>query len=78
MSDNERTNDYEVLERRKIIRVEYNLTCHIPLWEIGLVFENVVQFRDVLAKYVVLRGIELNLRPNEYGQVRAKCKWVGC
>ena len=78
MSDNERCSEDELPERRQSIRVEYDPTCHIPLWEIGLVFENAVQFREALAKYAVLKGVDIKLRPNETGRVRGKCKSVGC
>ena len=78
LSDNERCSEDELLERRQSIKVEYDPTCHIPLWEIGLVFESDVQFREALVKYAMLKGVDIKLRPNETGRVRGKCKSVGC
>ena len=39
-------------------------------------FKSDVQFRE--AKYAVLKGVDIKLRPNETGRVRGKCKSVGC
>ena len=43
-----------------------------------MVFENVVQFREAISKYAVVRGVQLKVRPNETRRVRAKCKGAAC
>ena len=78
LSEPEKCSDDEVPDRRQSIRVEYDPKCELPLWKIGLVFENVVQFREEISKYAVVRGVQLKVRPNETRRVRAKCKGAAC
>ena len=47
----------EVPQRRQCVRVQYNPNTKIPLFEIGMVFENVIQFKHAIAKYAILRGV---------------------
>lgn len=68
----------EVPERRHNKKIAYDLTTEIPLWEVGLVFENAVLFREAIANYTVVRGVQLRVRPNERTRARAKCKELGC
>ena len=65
-------------ERTQHRRVQYDPTCEVPVWQVGMVFENVVQFREAVAKYVVVRGGALRLRPNDGHRVRVTCKKENC
>ena len=67
----------EVLARRQSVRVQYDPNSQIPLFEIGTVFDNVIQFSHAIAKYAILRGVQLTLKPNEVGRVKARCKADG-
>ncbi|XP_075101870.1 uncharacterized protein LOC142177294 [Nicotiana tabacum] len=63
--------------RRKSNKVNYDLTCKIVIWQLGLVFENVTEFRTTVTKYALKKGVELDKYVNEPTRVRVKCKG-GC
>ena len=43
-----------------------------------MVFENIVQFREAVAKYDVVRGVALRLRPNDVHRVKVTYKKETC
>lgn len=50
----------------------------MAVFELGMVFENVTQFRKTVADYVVEYRRQIKLRPNEPHRVRVKCKTSTC
>ncbi|EEF41081.1 conserved hypothetical protein [Ricinus communis] len=64
------------LRLKRGMKVYYDPEYKLPIWKIEMVFENAVQFRNVVSKYDVHRGVQLKLRPNESHKVRVKCKKV--
>nr|XP_016447311.1 PREDICTED: uncharacterized protein LOC107772326 [Nicotiana tabacum] len=60
--------------RKKTNRVSYNPSAKIVTWQLGMVFENVKEFREVVTKYAIKKGIQLVKDPNEPHRVRVKCK----
>ena len=68
----------DVPRRRPNKNVYYNPNCAEVIWELGMVFESAVQFRQAVAKYAVAKGVQLKLRPNESSKVRVKCQKEGC
>ena len=43
-----------------------------------MAFDNAIQFKEVVAKYVVFRGVALRLRPNKPHRVRVTCEKENC
>lgn len=60
--------------RRKTNKVIYDPTCKVVIWQLGLVFENVVEFRTILTNYALKKGVELYKYVNEPIRVRVICK----
>jgi len=63
--------------RKKSNRVIYDSTCDVVIWQCGLVFESVKEFREAVTKYAIKKGVELDKYVNESTRVRVKCK-SGC
>nr|XP_016438220.1 PREDICTED: uncharacterized protein LOC107764190 [Nicotiana tabacum]XP_016438225.1 PREDICTED: uncharacterized protein LOC107764190 [Nicotiana tabacum]XP_016438233.1 PREDICTED: uncharacterized protein LOC107764190 [Nicotiana tabacum]XP_016438243.1 PREDICTED: uncharacterized protein LOC107764190 [Nicotiana tabacum]XP_016438250.1 PREDICTED: uncharacterized protein LOC107764190 [Nicotiana tabacum]XP_016438257.1 PREDICTED: uncharacterized protein LOC107764190 [Nicotiana tabacum]XP_016438265.1 PR len=63
--------------RKKTNRVVYDPSAKIVIWQLGMVFENVQEFREAVTKYAIKKGIQLVKDPNEPHRVRVKCK-KGC
>ncbi|KAH0686030.1 hypothetical protein KY284_016583 [Solanum tuberosum] len=63
--------------RNKSNRVIYDSTCDVVIWQCGLVFESVKEFREAVTKYAIKKGVELDKYVNESTRVRVKCK-SGC
>ncbi|XP_065866018.1 uncharacterized protein [Euphorbia lathyris] len=59
--------------RKRNTRVHYDPKCEETLWELGMVFENVHQFREAICNYAVRKGVQLTIRPNDSDRVRARC-----
>ncbi|XP_047259433.1 uncharacterized protein LOC124891961, partial [Capsicum annuum] len=51
----------------------FDTTCKLIVWELGLCFTNVGEFRKALTRYVVQEHVELNKFVNESKKVRVKC-----
>jgi len=45
--------------RKKTNRVVYDPSTKIVTWQLGMVFENVKEFREDVAKYDIKKGIQL-------------------
>ncbi|XP_016465504.1 uncharacterized protein LOC107788341 [Nicotiana tabacum] len=63
--------------RKKTNRVVYDPSTKIVTWQLGMVFENVKEFREAVTKYAIKKGIQLVKDPNEPYRVRVKFK-TGC
>ncbi|KAK6790480.1 hypothetical protein RDI58_014280 [Solanum bulbocastanum] len=85
--DNRDELDPEVVEgvdlptRRKSKKVRLDSNCVVAIFELGMVFENAIEFRKVVAEYVVKYKVKSKLRPNEKHRVKVKCqhkkyKWL--
>ncbi|KAF2306361.1 hypothetical protein GH714_017051 [Hevea brasiliensis] len=59
-------------KRKKSKKFYYDPNCDVPQWELGLIFENVQQFRHAARKYGVYKGVHLLMRSNENHRVRVK------
>ncbi|KAG5620501.1 hypothetical protein H5410_005719 [Solanum commersonii] len=46
--------------RKKSNRVIYDSTCDVVIWQCGLVFESVKEFREAVTKYAIKKGVELD------------------
>ncbi|KAG5603423.1 hypothetical protein H5410_034793 [Solanum commersonii] len=58
--------------RRKSKKARFDPDCVVAIFELGMVFENAIEFRKAVAEYVVDYKVKLKLRPNEKHRVRAK------
>ncbi|XP_070034309.1 uncharacterized protein [Nicotiana tomentosiformis] len=54
-------------------KVYFDTGCKKKLFKLYMIFENVVQFREVLQTYSIQKGVNLKLKPNERERVRANC-----
>lgn len=63
--------------RRPSTKIRYDASATIPVFCLGMVFENVNQFRYAVSKYAVMKGLGVKFVKNEAERVRAKCK-TGC
>ncbi|KAH0773922.1 hypothetical protein KY290_011059 [Solanum tuberosum] len=79
-SDEEELVSYDELEggslrgRKESNRVIYDSTCDVVIWQYGLVFESVKEFREAFTKYSIKKRVELDKYVNESTRVRVKCK----
>ncbi|KAF3620277.1 putative ADP-ribosylation factor GTPase-activating protein AGD14-like [Capsicum annuum] len=64
-------------KRKKVNRVVYSLDCQKVVWELGLVFKSLNEFRAVVTKYVVAKHVAIEKCVNEPTRVRIKCT-TGC
>ncbi|KAH0761301.1 hypothetical protein KY290_017374 [Solanum tuberosum] len=60
--------------RRKSRKLRFDPNCQITIFELGMVFESVVQFRKTVQSYAVENKVQLELKPNEKHRIRVKCK----
>ncbi|XP_075103693.1 uncharacterized protein LOC142178262 [Nicotiana tabacum] len=58
-------------------KVYFDTSCKKILFELYMIFENVVQFREALQTYSIQKGVNLKLKPNERERVRANCTKKG-
>ncbi|KAH0776822.1 hypothetical protein KY290_008233 [Solanum tuberosum] len=63
--------------RKKVNRVLFDASSQKVVWELGLVFECVNEFRSVVTKYVVAEHVAIEMYINEPTRVRVRCT-VGC
>ena len=45
--------------------IHYDPNSEIPNWELGMIFKSVDEFKEVVSKYVMARGLKLTIKPNE-------------
>nr|XP_016463330.1 PREDICTED: uncharacterized protein LOC107786378 [Nicotiana tabacum] len=64
--------------RRRSKKVRFDPDCYLAIFELGMVFENAVEFRKAVASYAVENKVQLTIRPNEKDRVRVKCKGAKC
>ncbi|WMV49330.1 hypothetical protein MTR67_042715 [Solanum verrucosum] len=64
--------------RRKNKKVRFDPDCVVAIFELGMVFENAIEFRKAVAEYAVEYKVKLKLRPNEKHRVRVKCQHKKC
>ena len=64
--------------RRKSKKVRFDPDCVVAIFELGMVFENAIEFRMVVEEYDVEYKVKLKLRPNEKHRVRVKCQHMKC
>lgn len=69
-SDGEDENgEVEETRRRKNTRGHYDPKCEEPLWELGMVFESVNQFREAVVYYAVKKEVQTYYQQNENHRV---------
>nr|XP_016474305.1 PREDICTED: uncharacterized protein LOC107796090 [Nicotiana tabacum] len=65
--------------RRSSKKLRFDLDCWLAIFELGMVFEGVVEFRKAVQSYAVENKVQLTLKPNEKHIVKYKskglCKW---
>nr|XP_016472526.1 PREDICTED: uncharacterized protein LOC107794541 [Nicotiana tabacum] len=64
--------------RRRSKKVRFDPDCYLAIFELGMVFENAIDFRKAVASYAVENKVQLTIRPNEKDKVRVKCKGAQC
>lgn len=62
----------DIPSRRRSKKVRYGEDCEVSIFELGMVFEGVNQFRKAVSDYAVEYMRQLKLRPNERHRVRGK------
>jgi len=68
----------DIPARRRSTKVRYDPDCEVAIFELGMIFENAIEFRKALANYAIEYKVQIKLRPNEPHRVRAKCKSKRC
>ncbi|XP_060178268.1 uncharacterized protein LOC132608224 [Lycium barbarum] len=66
--------DDESGSRRARRRIIFDKTVEKVMWELGMVFEDVNEFRDAVTKYALQRGVQLEKFVNEPKKVRVRCR----
>ncbi|XVF30899.1 hypothetical protein REPUB_Repub16aG0098000 [Reevesia pubescens] len=51
----------------------YDPRCLIPVWELGMRFQNNKQFKEAVKKYAFAQGVQLRFKKNEPKRVRVRC-----
>ncbi|GMI82670.1 hypothetical protein HRI_001936300 [Hibiscus trionum] len=59
---------------KKILGPRYDPKCAIPTWEVGLRFEDNIQFKEAIKKYSVAKGVRLKFVKNEPKRTRVHCR----
>ncbi|KAL4335326.1 hypothetical protein GQ457_07G003320 [Hibiscus cannabinus] len=59
---------------QKTVGPRYDPNCSIPTWELGMRFEDNLQFKEAVRKYSVAKGVKLNFVKNEPNRTRVCCK----
>ena len=62
------------IRMRKSKRVFFNLESNVPAFFVGMVLKNVTEFKMVVAKYAIARGVEIKFEKDENIRVRCRCK----
>jgi len=68
----------QIVRKKKKNRVIFYPTSEKIVWELGLVFANVREFREAVTKYAVQEKIQIEKYVNEPGRVRVRCCKKGC
>ncbi|XP_019248311.1 PREDICTED: uncharacterized protein LOC109227565 [Nicotiana attenuata] len=76
--DPEAVRGVDLPARRNSSKLRYDDDCVVAIFEVGMIFENVVEFRKVVIKYAIEYKVQLKLKPNEKERVRATCKEKRC
>ena len=64
--------------KRNKKKIVFDPTCQLIVWETGLTFESVQQFREAITRYAVQEHVELDkYYVNDATRVRVKCT-TGC
>ncbi|KAK8549131.1 hypothetical protein V6N12_062029 [Hibiscus sabdariffa] len=58
---------------KKSMGPRYDSKCAIPTWEVGMRFEDNVQFKEAVKKYSVAKGVKLKFVKNEPKRTRVHC-----
>ncbi|KAK9026500.1 hypothetical protein V6N11_039338 [Hibiscus sabdariffa] len=65
---------------QKTVGPRYDPNCSIPTWELGMRFEDNLQFKEAVRKYSVAKGVKLNFVKNEPNRTRVcfkgNCPWL--
>ncbi|EEF48665.1 conserved hypothetical protein [Ricinus communis] len=59
--------------RRKSSLIKFDRDNAVSIFCLGIVFPNIQQVRDAIAKYATLKGLRVLMKKNEPGRLRAKC-----
>ncbi|WMV46889.1 hypothetical protein MTR67_040274 [Solanum verrucosum] len=63
--------------RRESRRIVFDKTAEKVMWQLGMVFESVNDFRDAVTKYSLQKGVQLEKFTNDSKKVRVRCR-EGC
>ncbi|KAK8593887.1 hypothetical protein V6N12_045960 [Hibiscus sabdariffa] len=74
--DSEQSDD-DVPRVRQSLLPRYDPKCVIPVWELGLRFDNNEQFKEAVRKYAFAKGVQLKIVKNEPNRTRFHCM-KGC
>ncbi|KAK8604371.1 hypothetical protein V6N13_099315 [Hibiscus sabdariffa] len=74
--DSEQSDD-DVPRVRQSLLPRYDPNCVIPVWELGLRFDDNEQFKEVVRKYAFAKGVQLKIVKNEPNRTRFHCM-KGC
>ncbi|KAL4324646.1 hypothetical protein GQ457_11G025520 [Hibiscus cannabinus] len=55
---------------KKTLGPRYDIKCAIPTWEVGMRFEDNIQFKEAVKKYSVANGVKLKFVKNEPKRTR--------
>ncbi|KAK8484547.1 hypothetical protein V6N11_064756 [Hibiscus sabdariffa] len=59
---------------QKTLGPKYDPKCAIPTWEVGMRFEDNIQFKEAVKKYSVAKGLKLKFVKNEPKRTRVHCR----
>ncbi|KAL4323133.1 hypothetical protein GQ457_11G020900 [Hibiscus cannabinus] len=59
---------------KKTLGPRYDIKCAIPTWEVGMRFEDNIQFKEAVKKYSVANGVKLKFVKNEPKRTRVHCR----
>ncbi|XP_019248524.1 PREDICTED: uncharacterized protein LOC109227781 [Nicotiana attenuata] len=65
-------------ERKKKKRLIFDPTAKKITWELGLIFENVDEFGEAVAKYAIQKRVQIEKYINEPHRVRVRCMVPKC
>ncbi|OIT07229.1 hypothetical protein A4A49_62869 [Nicotiana attenuata] len=68
----------DIPPRRRSQKIRYDFDAKIPLFELGMIFDNATEFRKAIDDYAIQYKVFIKLRPNEKDRVRAKCRHEKC
>ncbi|KAK9021190.1 hypothetical protein V6N11_011191 [Hibiscus sabdariffa] len=74
--DSEQSDDDAPIVRQSLLP-RYDPNCVIPVWELGLRFDDNKQFKEAVRKYAFAKGVQLKIVKNEPNRTRFHCM-KGC